>query len=80
MKILSIDEMIAASWDCSLPTYAAHIAAMEAAATALAKDLADHLGIGVCAGTRACFYPLKPTDPCPAVIEAGDVGGDWEFV
>lgn len=90
MKILSIDDMLEAAKACELPDYKKHVGALEKAATGLAKSLARHLGINLrheatwegkdLEGICATFSARTPNQQCPAVIDAGDRSGDWEFV
>ncbi len=85
-KILDINNMLDAAENSKLPRFKEHLAALEAVAALLANDLAQHLDIVTepggyeqgCGGLCCNFYAKHEGQPCPEVIDEGDVGGDWE--
>lgn len=85
-KILTVDDMLSAAHQSGMPAAAEFTRAVETLGTALAHSLALHLGIETnyadfqdgFSGTAAPFFPAKPGQECPAVIDSGDEGGDWE--
>lgn len=87
-KILNVDEMLEAAENSKMPGIEGHIDALEAAATALASDLAKHLKIEMrqpaeamgegFGGLCASFGPSKKQQKCPKVIDERDRGGDWD--
>lgn len=86
-KILNIDDMLEIASEIPLPDYEDHKAAIEMAATALARALAKHYGISTTfadfqgkafAGTCAPFWGRYDGQPCPEPIDEADEGGDWE--
>lgn len=87
MKILDVNNMLDAAHDSGMPAVNAHTESVEAAASLLAAQLAQHLGIAFetaryekgFGGLCACFGPAKEGQPCPEVIHDGDPGGDWEL-
>lgn len=88
-KQLTIDRMLEAALDSEMPGTAQFIEQAENLATILARNLATHLDVETQAaiwqgrafgGTCARFGPTKPSQPCPDVIHAGDVTGDWELL
>ena len=90
MKILNIDNMLEAAQDSKMPKYDELALAAEDLACRLSGALAAHLKIKVhdqgswmgeaLGGLCASFGPMRKGQKCPAVIEAGDPGGDWEIV
>lgn len=87
MKILTIDDMLAAAEDTEMPDHDQQLAALERQATEFAEHLARHLGVGVdpmgatyerfCCGICATFVPKNPDQACPEILEELDPGGDW---
>ncbi|MGY3134585.1 hypothetical protein ACVWZM_005267 [Bradyrhizobium sp. USDA 4501] len=86
-KILNVNDLCDAISDSTLDehTQRALIASIEAAVARAASVVADHYGIisahaeygrgfgGLCVN----FRPASEGQECPAVIDAGDEGGDW---
>ena len=85
-KILNVNNICDAITQSQMPGATKHIRALEKAATAAAKALADHYGIvsgegdyqGGFGGLCVNFKPAHEGQECPDVIEEGDEGGEWE--
>jgi hypothetical protein len=84
MKLLPLDDILAAAQDAGVPGVEELIAQAEAVAENAANALAQHLGIK-CRNTEfwdgklyTTFLASHPGQECPDAIHAGDPGGEWE--
>lgn len=85
--ILNMDDLLEAALDSNMPGYAQFVEQAENMATALAKNLAAHLGVEckdavwegeAFAGLAARFGPSELGQECPQVLKQADPTGDWE--
>jgi hypothetical protein len=87
MKILDTNDLLEAMYDCGFPDYNEAVDELETVMQKWAERLATHLNIqtgettweGKDFGGLCCsFKPAFAGQECPAVIDEGDPGGDWE--
>lgn len=84
MKLLSLEDTLAAAQDAGVPDVELLVAQAEAVAENIAMALADHLGIK-CRNTNfwdgklyTTFLAAHPGQACPPMIECGDLDGEWQ--
>lgn len=86
-KILNVNDLCDAISSSTLADHAQRelIGSLEAATARAASVLAEHYGIlsehaeyeGGFGGLCVNFLPAHKGQPCPDVIDTGDVDGDW---
>lgn len=84
MKLLSLDDMLAAAQSANVPGVENLIAQAEAVAENVGAALAEHLGVK-CRNTEfwdghlyTSFAAVSPDQECPPEIDNGDPSGEWE--
>jgi len=84
MKILSLEDTLAAAQEAGVPGVKLLIAQAEATAENIATALAQHLGVK-CRNTNfwdgklyTTFLAAHPGQECPPVIDSADSTGEWE--
>ena len=84
MKLLSLEDVLAAGQEAGVPGIEDFVLQAEALAESAANAVAQHLNIKARntmfqeGEILTTFLPSHRGQECPAVIDSGDPSGDWE--